>query len=57
MQKVVSSGSLVVTTEPEPSDVYMIAVPTPIDDANRPDLTSVFAAIEGSLHSWFLEIW
>lgn len=47
VQKVVSSGSLVVTTEPEPADVFIIAVPTPIDDANRPDLTSVFAAIEG----------
>ena len=46
VQKVVSNGSLVVTTKPEQADVFMIAVPTPIDDANRPDLTSVTAAIE-----------
>ena len=46
VQKVVSNGSLVVTTTPEPADVFMIAVPTPIDSANRPDLTSVIAAIE-----------
>src|SRR5437867_12220193 len=46
VQKVVSSGSLVVTTKPEQADVFMIAVPTPIDQAHRPDLTSVNAAIE-----------
>jgi UDP-N-acetyl-D-mannosaminuronic acid dehydrogenase len=46
VQKVVSNGSLVVTTKPEPADVFMIAVPTPVDGANRPDLTSVTAAIE-----------
>lgn len=45
VQKVVSSGSLVVTTKPEQADVFMIAVPTPIDGANRPDLTAVTAAI------------
>ena len=27
--------------EPEPADVFMIAVPTPIDDENRPDLGCV----------------
>src|SRR5262245_12591001 len=46
VQTVVSSGSLVVTTKPVSADVFMIAVPTPIDGANRPDLTSVTAAIE-----------
>ena len=46
VQKVVSSGSLVVATKPEQADVFIIAVPTPIDGQNRPDLTSVSAAID-----------
>lgn len=46
VQKVISNGSLLVTTEPEPADVFMIAVPTPIDGANKPDLTCVMAAVE-----------
>jgi UDP-N-acetyl-D-mannosaminuronic acid dehydrogenase len=46
VQKVVSSGSLVTSIKPEPADVFIIAVPTPIDSSNRPDLTSVNAAVE-----------
>jgi UDP-N-acetyl-D-mannosaminuronic acid dehydrogenase len=46
VQKVVSNGSLAVTTKPEQADVFIIAVPTPIDSANRPDLRSVMAALE-----------
>src|SRR6266478_357196 len=46
VQKVISNGALIVKTEPEKADVFMIAVPTPIDSANRPDLTCVMAAIE-----------
>lgn len=46
VQKVVSNGSLTATTEPEKADVFMIAVPTPIDSANRPDLSCVMAAVE-----------
>ena len=46
VQKVVSSGSLVTSTTPEPADVFMIAVPTPIDSENRPDLACVNAAVE-----------
>jgi UDP-N-acetyl-D-mannosaminuronic acid dehydrogenase len=46
VQKVVSNGSLIVTSEPEPADVFMIAVPTPIDTMNKPDLTCVLAAVE-----------
>jgi UDP-N-acetyl-D-mannosaminuronic acid dehydrogenase len=46
VQKVVLNGSLAVTTKPVQADVFMIAVPTPIDAANRPDLTSVKAAVE-----------
>jgi UDP-N-acetyl-D-mannosaminuronic acid dehydrogenase len=47
VQKVVSNGMLRVTTKPEPADVFIIAVPTPIDREKRPDLRSVFAAVEG----------
>jgi UDP-N-acetyl-D-mannosaminuronic acid dehydrogenase len=46
VQKVVSSGSLVTSTKAEPADVFIIAVPTPIDSANRPDLTCVNAAVD-----------
>lgn len=46
VQKVISNGSLTVTTEPEPADVFMIAVPTPIDAENRPDLSCVIAAVD-----------
>jgi UDP-N-acetyl-D-mannosaminuronic acid dehydrogenase len=49
VQKVVSSGSLVTSTKPQPADVFIIAVPTPIDGSNRPDLTSVNAAVESML--------
>jgi UDP-N-acetyl-D-mannosaminuronic acid dehydrogenase len=49
VQKVVSSGSLVTSVSPQPADVFIIAVPTPIDDANRPDLRSVDAAVESIL--------
>jgi UDP-N-acetyl-D-mannosaminuronic acid dehydrogenase len=46
VQKVVSNGSLIAASEPEPADVFMIAVPTPIDAMNKPDLTCVLAAVE-----------
>jgi UDP-N-acetyl-D-mannosaminuronic acid dehydrogenase len=46
VQKVVSNGFLTATNEPEPADVFMIAVPTPIDDDNRPDLGCVMAAVD-----------
>ena len=46
VQKVVSSGSLSVTTKPEAADVFIIAVPTPIDKDKRPDLRSVMAAVD-----------
>jgi UDP-N-acetyl-D-mannosaminuronic acid dehydrogenase len=44
VQKVVTNGSLRVAAEPKPSNVFIIAVPTPIDDHKRPVLTSVFSA-------------
>jgi UDP-N-acetyl-D-mannosaminuronic acid dehydrogenase len=46
VQKVVSNGSLVAMLEPEEADVFMIAVPTPIDGDNHPDLSCVMAAVE-----------
>jgi UDP-N-acetyl-D-mannosaminuronic acid dehydrogenase len=46
VQKVVSNGSLSVAREPEAADVFIIAVPTPIDSANHPDLACVMAAVE-----------
>lgn len=49
VSKVVSSGALVTSTEPLPADVFIIAVPTPIDCENRPDLSSVNAAVESIL--------
>jgi UDP-N-acetyl-D-mannosaminuronic acid dehydrogenase len=46
VQKVVSSGSLKVATEPRAADVFIIAVPTPIDEQKRPDLKSVMSAVD-----------
>jgi UDP-N-acetyl-D-mannosaminuronic acid dehydrogenase len=46
VQKVVSNGALRTSTKAEPADVFIIAVPTPIDEQNRPELTYVRAAIE-----------
>ena len=41
------ASSLTLTSEPEDvigKDVYIVTVPTPVDDANRPDLRPVIAA-------------
>src|ERR1700681_4882278 len=46
VQKVVSSGSLKVATEPGASDVFIIAVPTPIDEEKRADLRSVMKSVD-----------
>jgi UDP-N-acetyl-D-mannosaminuronic acid dehydrogenase len=46
VSKVVSSGTLTTATKPQPADVFIIAVPTPIDRDNRPDLSCVNAAID-----------
>ena len=47
VQKVVSNGMLRVSNKAEPADVFIIAVPTPMDEEKRPELHSVFAAVEG----------
>ena len=44
VQEVVSSGHLKATTQPEPADAFMIAVPTPFKDGHKPDLAYVEAA-------------
>lgn len=46
VQKVVSNGTLKVSTKVEPADVFMIAVPTPMDEKKRPVLEMVFAAVD-----------
>src|SRR3954466_4981412 len=46
VQKVVSSGALKVETRSEPSDVFVIAVPTPIEEEKRADLKSVMKAVD-----------
>ncbi|MGY4286374.1 UDP-N-acetyl-D-mannosaminuronic acid dehydrogenase [Bradyrhizobium sp. LM2.7] len=46
VSKVVSSGALTTSNKPQPADVFIIAVPTPIDHDHRPDLSSVNAAVE-----------
>ncbi len=40
----VSAGKLKASGEPEPADAYIIAVPTPFTDGNKPDLRYVEAA-------------
>ena len=42
----VATGNLKATTEPAPADVFIIAVPTPFTDGNKPDLKYVRAAAE-----------
>lgn len=47
LQSAVNSGSLTASTTPEPSDVFLIAVPTPFfPGTKKPDLRYVEAAIE-----------
>jgi UDP-N-acetyl-D-mannosaminuronic acid dehydrogenase len=44
VQATVAMGRLRATVKPEPAQVYVIAVPTPLGEANEPDLTFVEAA-------------
>ena len=45
----VSTGKLVADPLPQPADAYIIAVPTPFKNANKPDLSFVEAAAR-SIH-------
>ena len=42
----VAGGKLRAATEPEPADAFIIAVPTPFTDGNKPDLSYLMAAAE-----------
>ncbi|MHB1109309.1 MAG: UDP-N-acetyl-D-mannosamine dehydrogenase [Devosia sp.] len=44
IQKVVANGMLRGATKPEPADAFVIAVPTPITDDRKPDVSYVFSA-------------
>jgi UDP-N-acetyl-D-mannosaminuronic acid dehydrogenase len=44
VQKVVSSGGLKVAIQAEPSDVFIIAVPTPINEQKKPVLEHIYEA-------------
>ena len=46
VQKAVFSGSLKVSVKAERADVFIIAVPTPINADKRPELGSVMAAVD-----------
>ncbi|MDX2346793.1 MAG: UDP-N-acetyl-D-mannosamine dehydrogenase [Legionella sp.] len=42
----VTQGFLRATTTPEPADAFIIAVPTPLEAANQPDLSYIKSAIQ-----------
>ena len=46
VQKVIKNGFLRATDKVEPSDVFIIAVPTPINSFNQPDLQYVMGAVQ-----------
>ena len=46
VQSAVTTGKLRATTEPEPADVFLIAVPTPFVDGHKPDLSYIEAAVK-----------
>ncbi len=46
VKKAVEQGYLRATTQPEPADAFLIAVPTPFKDGHQPDLSWVKAAAE-----------
>jgi len=44
IQKVVANGKLRAFNKPQPADAHIIAVPTPLTEDRRPDMSYVFAA-------------
>ena len=44
LRRVVEAGKLRAVTEPEPADVYVLAVPTPFKEGKKPDLKYIEAA-------------
>ena len=45
VRRVVTTGKLRATLTPEPADAFLVAVPTPLDEAREPDLSFVEAAV------------
>jgi UDP-N-acetyl-D-mannosaminuronic acid dehydrogenase len=46
VRSAVQSGRLRASLEPAPAEVFILAVPTPLGEGNRPDLSYVDAAVE-----------
>ncbi len=46
VQSAVTTGKLRATTEPEPADVFLIAVPTPFSDGHKPDISYIETAVK-----------
>ncbi len=46
VQSAVTTGKLRATLDPEPADVFMIAVPTPFSDGFKPDVSYIEAAVK-----------
>jgi UDP-N-acetyl-D-mannosaminuronic acid dehydrogenase len=46
VQAVVTQGYLRATTQPEPAEAFLIAVPTPFTDGHKPDLSYIEAAAQ-----------
>lgn len=46
VQSAVTTGKLRATTEAEPADAFIIAVPTPFKDGHQPDLSFIEAAVK-----------
>lgn len=46
VQSAVTTGKLRATTEPEPADVFLIAVPTPFSEDYKPDVSYIEAAVK-----------
>ncbi len=46
VQSAVTTGKLKATTEAEPADVFMIAVPTPFQEGHKPDLSYIESAVK-----------
>ncbi len=50
VQSVVSRGYLRATLTPEPAEAFLIAVPTPLTDGNKPNLSYIEAAARSIAH-------
>jgi UDP-N-acetyl-D-mannosaminuronic acid dehydrogenase len=46
LKSALKSGNLKVSTDVSPTDIYIIAVPTPLGLGNKPDVSHVYCAVE-----------